>query len=673
MADAMTRIQEAFGFVADINKSARWNALIYLATMPVWHYHSRSTNNAFHDLTTSSTNIPPNTRALLGNGLKFIPNPKFNVPWTDYETKTLPRLYRNLRVKIFMTKPANHEDAINTAKYNPRMYTPSNWEPPDWMVPRELPRRLRAFQQGLHSRVFKQRAKSNLHKHQKTCLRWLRQNKNVLVVQCDKNLGPAIIERDRYIKMVLRDHLSDARTHFQISHNDAENFAEDIRVWIHEWIEKYKKTILTKDEYRFITQSVDEVSMETPFSTFYATLKVHKSPLKTRPIVSYSGSLLYSLGVWVDSKLQIAAKSQPAYFKDSLKLKQELTQLELPSNARLFIADAVSMYTNIPTRKGLQVIGNYLREHFEDILPVGPLMEALELVMTNNYFTFGDCIYKQKTGTAMGAPPAPPWANLYMAISESEFRDDYTDEMPFYRRFIDDVFGIWLYEDTDHNHRAWHEFTSDLNNPYFELEWEVSTLKKQVDYMDLTISIQQGRIHTTLYEKPNSLHIYIPPNSCHPPGLLPGMVHGMIHRTYTLCTNNEDRIARARQFFLHLRRRGYQRQALLPLFHSAIERAQNYSGPRVQDNNKLKYAMLFHMQYHPNNIPSPEIQHLWYKHIADPDPGHTRPLKNIQNHKGTKCCIERLIIAYNRPRNLGNLLSYRKLRDTDGPLVSSYL
>ena len=66
--------------------------------------------------------------------------------------------------------------------------------------------------------------------------------------------------------------------------------------------------------------------------------------------------------------------------------------------------------------------------------------------------------------------------------------------------------------------------------------------------MDLTISIHNGKITTSLFEKPLNLHLYIPPHSAHPPGLLPGIVHSTLFRIFTLCSDPNDQILRTKVF-----------------------------------------------------------------------------------------------------------------------------
>ena len=67
--------------------------------------------------------------------------------------------------------------------------------------------------------------------------------------------------------------------------------------------------------------------------------------------------------VWVDRKLQEVTKKTISYFKSTLELKKQLLDLHLPLNTHLFTADAVSMYTNIPTHTALNLIGKHLAQH----------------------------------------------------------------------------------------------------------------------------------------------------------------------------------------------------------------------------------------------------------------------------------------------------------------------
>ncbi len=47
------------------------------------------------------------------------------------------------------------------------------------------------------------------------------------------------------------------------------------------------------------------------------------------------------------------------------------------------------------------------------------IVNAMEIVMKNNHMQFGNLIYHQICGVAMGVSPAPTIANLYIAIYET--------------------------------------------------------------------------------------------------------------------------------------------------------------------------------------------------------------------------------------------------------------
>ena len=306
-----------------------------------------------------------------------------------------------------------------------------------------------------------------------------------------------------------------------------------------------------KMEHAFIWEEL--TLNQSPYTHFYLTLKAHKlkpgqmvDHLKSRPIVSCPGSLLHGLGVWVDRKLQEVVQKTTSYFKNTLELKKQLLELHLPPNARLFTADAVTMYTNIPTYTALNVIGKYHTQHQRKCngdYPHDAVWAGLHLIMTLNIFTFGDLTFKQLNGTAMGTPPAPPYATIYYGIHEEKFPTHHSQRIIYYRRFIDNVIGIWYpNKNPQLNALEWNAFKNKMN-AFPGLTWEFSEPSTTVDFMDMTITINKSnKIETTLFKKRLNLHLYIPPHSAHLPGLLPGIVYSTLFRIFTLCSSENDKL-----------------------------------------------------------------------------------------------------------------------------------
>ena len=194
--------------------------------------------------------------------------------------------------------------------------------------------------------------RTNLLSYQTRTLQSLQQQQDFVICPCDKILGPAIIKRDDYIKIAMRDHLLDGRTYRRLSEADCNNHKQRLIQEIKSWLKQYNKT-LTKMEQAFLKQGLDQ---NKGIRRLYLTLKTHKlkpgqnvTHLKSRPIVSCPGSLLHPLGIWTDRKLQSLAKQQISYFRNSFDLRQDLCSTQYPTTDQLFTADAVSMYMNIPT------------------------------------------------------------------------------------------------------------------------------------------------------------------------------------------------------------------------------------------------------------------------------------------------------------------------------------
>ena len=199
-------------------------------------------------------------------------------------------------------------------------------------------------------------------------------------------------------------------------------------------------------------------------------------------------------------------------------------------------------------------------------------------------------------------------------------------------------------------------------NAFPGLTWEFSDRATTIDFMDMTISINKSNcIETTLFKKTSQ------PAPLYPPPPTP-----LTHQDYSLASYMVPCSGYSR--YAQTMRINYNEQksflsASRPLFNRAITRAKAYSGP-TQDEDDDHNSVILHLPFHPNDPASSRIQAEWRTHVAKPQ--WKLPLEHMKNLKTKeKCNIKRMIIAYKRPMNLGNLLSHRDL--STGPPVSSYL
>jgi hypothetical protein len=166
------------------------------------------------------------------------------------------------------------------------------------------------------------------------------------------------VDRKTYVQKAFANHLSDANTYQGLSHTEASDSIKELTELLTAFVD-LNQDKLGKSTCKFLTDSQEEVV--NPYPHFYLTFKIHKTPLKTRPIVPVSGSLLHALGRWLDSQLQPLVRTLPLFIASLWELKNHLQALPpLPAHARLFTCDAVSMYTNIDTDHALKVIADSL-------------------------------------------------------------------------------------------------------------------------------------------------------------------------------------------------------------------------------------------------------------------------------------------------------------------------
>mgnify|MGYP000900335188 CR=1 FL=1 len=171
------------------------------------------------------------------------------------------------------------------------------------------------------------------------------------------------------------------------------------------------------------------------------------------------------------------------------------------------------MYNNIDTEHAIRVIEWWLNNLDErDLLPEGfPLeavIDAMKIIMRNNIFEWGSMYFLQLLGTAMGTSSAVMWATLYYAYHEvHKLIPTHGHNLLFFRRFIDDIFGIWIGNTTT----DWTAFCNDVDN-FGVLTWDIKEqqLSSTVNFLDLTLTIKKTRSCQKPTRKNESVPVPLP-------------------------------------------------------------------------------------------------------------------------------------------------------------------
>ena len=285
--------------------------------------------------------------------------------------------------------------------------------------------------------------------------------------------------------------------------------------------------------------------------------------------------------------------------------------------------------------------------------PITLTIELLTIVMKENIFQFGNTYWMQLRGTAMGTPIAVTYANLYSGWKErSELIPKFNKNILHLSRFVDDLFGIWVPDDNENiqdDLRKYEEFKIKMNNfKPGKLKWQVENKTKQVNFLDLNISIQEnGILKFKTYQKEMNPFLYLPAHSAHPPGTLKALIFGAFRRYWKQNSSTEDFSAAIQKLYQNLKRRGYNSEQLQQEFRNAaknIDKKQNHQ----KMNTKLTTtnSVFFHREYHQNDMNKKELQ----KEI--------KKLLSIRNNdmEFRKLNILKTTIAYSRPKNIKDLL-----------------
>jgi len=561
---------------------------------------SHISNTGIHNL----SNYPLSEKEILALSLgqTFIPTPRAMKDLPSYIDEQFADYRRRCSVACYFHE---HPSSMET---DPKLRIKgSNWNPP-LSSNHILFQYMNQVEAKLDRSV--QEVQRRFEKHDQTSQKtppWihstllnLKNNKDIIITDADKNMGICVISTKQYVEEGLRQ-LNDDKTYRALSKPpDIDTIRADLESILkrHNRFTGPKRFANSKpvlsDLAKFCLQDLGStLHSKTPscneklrLGHFYLLMKVHKEKVTGRPIVSSYDTCTYHVSRYIDSILQPLLKRAFSYVQSSEHLIHLLERTEVPVDCRdksvMLCADIESLYPNIPLDEGLKLFKSSIEFNNKKLKKTERLSDSdialvcdlTEWVLHNNYFTFGDKIYHQINGTAMGTPCAVVFACLFIDALERDIINKHKLTPILYRRYIDDIFAIFA-------ERAQAEtFIKKFNSVFDTIKCGASSTTISPDqgvFLDAevyrpTSFVEFGRFHTRLFQKKQNKYLYIPPFSYHSKSMFPAFIKAEINRYRLLCTDDHDFNTACKQFETRLKDRGYSPSFLKPLFLSLPDR-----------------------------------------------------------------------------------------------------
>lgn len=345
------------------------------------------------------------------------------------------------------------------------------------------------------------------------------EHSEILFTRADKGNTTVAINIDDYTTK-MEQLLSDTNTYTPVKKDPTRSLTNELRSLLMKW---KNNNYITEEEYKRILKS------DGVLPRAYGLPKIHKPRYPLRLIVSSVNSPLYTLAYYLHYIIHNKIHWPKSHIKNSYQLANELSSIRLEPNYKLVSLDVVSLFTNIPIEFAINSVANRWN-HISSgtLIPKEEFLLGIRLILNSTFFTFNKRIYKQIFGTPMGSPLSPVIADMVLQDIEEVAIHSLPFYLPFYFRYVDDIFLAAPSEQVDH-------LLEIFNSLHKRLQFtiEVST-NNSLNFLDVLATISDGNIILDLYHKPTFSKRYLNYHSHHPLSQKRSIVIGMVDKILAL-------------------------------------------------------------------------------------------------------------------------------------------
>ena len=366
---------------------------------------------------------------------------------------------------------------------------------------------------------------------------------------------------------------------------------------------------------------------------FYMTFKVHKDHKHgeappPRPIISGAGSIFENVGKFIEHHIKESAISHNTYLQDTphfLRILENFKKTnKLKPNSILVTLDVKALYTNIIHKDGLKSLRKKLEQQKLEV-PAGYLVRLMDILLNHNIFSFNEELYLQKIGAAMGSPPVPSYANIFMASQidpeiqnqAKPFDTNNIKSVELIKRFLDDYFMIFN-GTTKELHKLFHninqihptiKFTMNHTSVQSESSENRCECKTQdsIPFLDTLCTIIDGKIETDLFKKDTDRNQYLLTSSMHPIQCTRNVPYSLALRIVRICSRSTDKEKRFQELKNLLLERGYKTITIDRALEKARQIPRSFALQKVQTKKETDRSV-FAITYDPRLPAIPNLQ-----------------------------------------------------------------
>jgi hypothetical protein len=387
--------------------------------------------------------------------------------------------------------------------------------------------------------------KPNITPNQTVHLKEFLHTKPFSIIQCDKNIGSAIVSHS-LLDQLCNKHLQNRDIYQQLQYDPLLEISNTIESKLNYSI---NRGALNININKLITKN-------SKLGKFRILCKLHKKSFGIRPIINNRSHPTSQLCKFIDLLIKPILYETPSYLKDSQHLLQKCENLFINNrNVYLYSMDFESLYTNIDKNDAINRLTEFLSNSIDlDFIQPQAINSILTIIFDCNGFVYKDKFFMQKNGLEMGSICGPSVASLYVFILEKPWLN--INQPLLYGRFIDDIVLI----------------TNDKLNEvkfiknFLNLKLNICE-DKTINFLDLSISFNTNvnKLKFSLYIKPTNTFSYLRVDSNHPNFIFKNIPKSLFIRIKRICTNDIDSYFFTRKLIFQLLSRGYNYKNLVSI------------------------------------------------------------------------------------------------------------